>query len=473
MIHRHRLAARLLLYAVPVVAAVILWGLVWHHGSGDYGIDSSWYREDYSQDPAVLLLQEYLRIDTSYPDGNEIPGAEFLARQLEAVGIPTHIERVGSRNANMWAILEGEDPQALVLHNHIDVDPLMFPDRWRHSPFSGHIENPWIYGRGAFDMKSVTISQLIAMRELKRSGKPLKRSLIFLATGDEESGGSLLGTQWLIREHPELVERFWGVLTEGGAVEAITLDGGVRYWGTETCQKRFIDVWICDASRERLEALSEDLPAISSWRAKPQLPGVVADFLQHYGPTRGLELFRQILEHPERLLEDGEFYDLPPRIVSLMRNEVALFPIQEDPQGGGYRMRVIMHLLPGVSFDEAWRDLGLNDSLAGFAYSVLEPPDEVSCSSPEHPLFKGIDAFMARLMEDRDHGPLLIPWSATDARFFRTHGVPSYGFSPFLILSADSTKMTGPNERLPLPPFIAGVELYGDLVESLVAEPGA
>ena len=63
---------------------------------------------------------------------------------------------------------------------------------------------------------------------------------------------------------------------------------------------------------------------------------------------------------------------------------------------------------------------------------------------------------------------LLPAWVATDARFFREAGIPSYGFSPFLILSSDSMKMKGKNERMAAPSFVAGVELYRGLVEQLV-----
>ena len=57
------------------------------------------------------------------------------------------------------------------------------------------------------------------------------------------------------------------------------------------------------------------------------------------------------------------------------------------------------------------------------------------------------------------HGPLIVPWSATDARFFRAAGIPAYGFSPFWILSAEATKMKGANERIPVPSFLDGVKL--------------
>lgn len=468
LIQRHKTLARVLLYATPLLIAGALWAMVASSRRGvDIGIDSSWLTEDYESIEVVQLFQEYLRIDTSFPGGNEIPAAEFLARHFEAEGIPVWIERIGERNANLWAILEGEDPAALVLHNHFDVDPLYDLDRWTHPPFGGVIEPPWIYGRGAFDMKSLTIAQLQAMLDLKRSGARLERSVIFLATGDEESGDSQLGAQWFIQQHPDLVDRFWGLLTEGGAVEAITLED-VRYWGTEFCQKRFIEVYVCDARADRLQGLRQDLLTLSDWLARPQIPDPIRDFLKIYGATRGFEDFRAMMQAPESLLEDGASVFLPPRLKSSVRNELAPFPVVESPDGD-HRLRVILHLMPGESLEGIWSEMRLDELLSGFTYTLDESHADGGCSDPEHPLFRGIDAFMKEHHPQWEHGPLLVPKSATDARFFRVAGVPSYGYSPFLILSTDSTKMTGPNERMPLPPFIEGVERYQDLVRHLVS----
>ena len=200
-----------------------------------------------------------MRIDTSTDSGSELDGARFLAAKLEAAGIPVHIEQLGDNQANLWAILEGEDPRALVLHNHIDVYIVEDPDKWDFPPFGGVIEPPYLYGRGAFDMKSIAIAQLEALLAVARSGKKPKRSIIFLATGSEEIG-SELGTRRILDQHPELASRFWAVLTEGGIIEPLELED-IKYWGIEFAQKQFASAYACSASRERLQELREEILA--------------------------------------------------------------------------------------------------------------------------------------------------------------------------------------------------------------------
>ena len=432
------------------------------HFAGRLDPDMSWHGVDFSKHEPVRLFREYLAIDTSYPDGNEIPAAELLARQLEAEGIETHLERLGSRNANLWAVIEGEDPQALVLHSHIDVEPAPEPEKWRHPPFGGVLEPPFIYGRGAFDMKSLGIAQLMSVLELKRSGQPLRRSLIFLATGDEERF-SRLGTRWMIRHHPDLIARFYAVLTEGGAVEATDLTA-VKYWGTEFGQKRFIDIWVCDERRGRLEALREEILAHSAPARPPS--GQIARFLATYSSSRDNPLFRSLLAQPETMLLDADFQSLPPYLKAMIRNEIVAFPVTESPEGG-YVMRLILHLLPDADLEEAWQEL-LPDGLSSYSYSVEIPHEPVVASPLEHPVFQTIQEYMGDVLPEITHGPLFLPWVATDARFFRQQGIPSYGYSPFWIVSSDTIRMKGRNERIPAGPFLDGVERYRELVKRLV-----
>ena len=198
-------------------------------------LQSLWSGVDFIALPEVQLLRAYVGIDTSEPNANELPGAEFLAAHLAAAGLAPHIERLAGGHANLWAFVEGEDPRAIVLANHIDVEPAKDTEGWDYPPFGGVINGPWIYGRGIYDMKSLTIAQLLATidvaQEIAKTGRKPKRSILFLATSGEELG-SETGTRWILRGHPELVARMGVVLTEGGVVEATAADE-IKYWGIE------------------------------------------------------------------------------------------------------------------------------------------------------------------------------------------------------------------------------------------------
>ncbi|MGB5658377.1 MAG: M20/M25/M40 family metallo-hydrolase [Thermoanaerobaculia bacterium] len=449
--------------AVLILALVV--AIVLLRRAAPKTVDDTWQEVDLSTFSEVQLLQDYVRVDTSASTGSEIAGALFLADKLSAAGIEPHIERLGERKANLWAILEGESPEALVLHNHIDVFDVEDPDEWVHPPYEGVIDRAWIYGRGVFDMKSVTIAQLEAFIELKQSGKRPARSVIFLATGSEEVG-SELGARWILTQHPELVERFWVVLTEGGVVEAITHEV-VKYWGIEFGQKQYAEAWACSSSRERLEQLAMDIDYHTDANFELRQTDEVLKFLSAYAASRDNEDLERILADTRRNLEHPtEFFRLPPYLQALFREDVATFWVEEAP-GGGYRLRLIVHLLPGSDLDEV-RSRLLPDWITHGVALTQRPPLGTDSGSPiDHPAFEALAGVISDRFPDTVVGPYFLVWSATDARFFRQAGIPSYGFSPFLIFTTDTLRKDTLNERLGLTGFVGGVELYKEAVQRL------
>lgn len=470
LVRRQRLAARIALYTSLVLAGVTAWALVraldrpMHRFAAD-----RWNEVDYPNLPEVKLLQQYVRIDTTETTGSEVEGARFLVRQLEAAGIPARLEILAGRHANVYARLEGTDPHPLVLHNHIDVSAVD-PKEWFYPPFEAHIEIPWIYGRGVFDMKSVAIAQLLAMIDLKKSGMPLKRSVLFLATSSEERG-SRLGVRRIIQLHPEMVRGFWAVLTEGGAVEARTREE-IKYWGTELGQKRFADVTVCGSDRQQLDDLRQLLIDRID-RGYPEIPVRVTPevraYLRSYGPTRDRKDFREMLAEPdETILDPVAFRKLPGYVRSLFRAEAVPFSLGEAP-GGGFELVIKVHLLPGQELSEVMDDLLPPWLTWGLTTAVEDPATARHGSPPDHPAFTGIQEILEERHPEAPKGPWFLPWTATDSRFFRTMGVPSYGFSPFLIMNTDTLQVDKANERFALPAFVEGVRLYKDVVRRLVS----
>jgi len=431
-------------------------------------IQVTWADTDFESLEEVQLLRQYVRIDTSNATGDLMAGARFLADLLESEGIPVHLERVGDRNVNLWAVIEGEEPGAVVLHSHIDVNDIDHPERWRYPPFEAQIHLPWLYGRGAYDMKSVAIAQFLALRDLVRSGVRPRKSVIFLATSSEEIG-SAFGTQWIIRTHPELVKRFDLVLTEGGVVEARRIEN-LKYFGLEFGQRRYWTLVACDASRERLEQLRQDLRDVGQTiDPELRLPDEVRPFLKRYAPTRDAERLRDALADPDRILRDRALFEtLPGFIQAMFRNE--LYPLHvERVDGGGWQLPVKVHLIPGVELDEV-RDEILPDWLfLGVDTVVYKEPAADHGSPIDGPVMDAVRKTVAESYPGVPVGPMFLPWTATDSRFYRALGIPSYGFSPFPFMLTDVLRVNGPNERIGLPGYVEGVRLYRRLLRRLVS----
>ena len=463
---QRRRASRIALYGSLVLVAGFTWGAVSLLNAPMKARQAEqWLQRDYANLPEVKLLQEYVRIDTSEATGDELKGAEFLARQFAAAGIPYRIEQVGPKKANLYAWLVGEDSRPLVLHNHIDVSAAD-PKEWFSPPFAAKIELPWIYGRGVFDMKSVAIAQMRTMIALKESGKPLKRSVLFLATSSEERG-SRLGVRRILQLHPEMVQNFWAVLTEGGVVEARSRED-IKFWGTEFAQKRYADLIVCDSDRERLEALRTTLKEIGPTETDLRLTPEVETVLEGYGPTRDRADLKELVASPEVAMGDLKaFRELPAYIRSMLRNEAVPFRV-EEAEGGGYELLIKFQLLPGEDL-EAVREKLVPGWLTFGMTTLLDEPETARSGSPlDHAVFQEIQETLRERYPDVPTGPYFLPWTATDARFFRAAGVPAYGFSPFLVMNTDTLQVDQANERFALPGFVEGVEVYERLVRRLV-----
>ncbi|MGH9532993.1 MAG: M20/M25/M40 family metallo-hydrolase, partial [Terriglobales bacterium] len=190
-------------------------------------------RQDQYAELAVRWMQEYLRVDTTNPPGNEARAAEFFRKILEQEGIEHRVFEVAPGRANLWARLKGSGARRpLILLNHTDV-VTSDPARWKAPPFSGEVIEGAVYGRGAQDMKNLGLAQLVVMVMLKREQVALDRDVIFLATADEEAGGD--GTDWMIAHQRDLLGNAEFLITEGGSNRIE--DGKVKHVGIDVAEK--------------------------------------------------------------------------------------------------------------------------------------------------------------------------------------------------------------------------------------------
>src|SRR5216684_8744774 len=117
-------------------------------------------------DLAVQWMQDYLRIDTTNPPGNEARAAAFFKKILDQEGIENRVFEYAPSRADLWARLPrinaGEAKRPIILLNHMDV-VTSDAAHWKVPPFSGDIKDGYLWGRGAQDMKDEGLAQLVAM----------------------------------------------------------------------------------------------------------------------------------------------------------------------------------------------------------------------------------------------------------------------------------------------------------------------
>src|SRR5258706_7775892 len=257
-------------------------------------------------DLAVDWMQQYLRINTTNPPGNEDQAALWYKKILDQEGIENQMLPYAPHRANLWARIKGTGAKRpVILLNHMDV---VSSDsrRWRVPPFSAEIVDGAIYGRGAQDMKNEGLGQLVAMVMLHREKQQLDRDVIFLGTPDEEVDGT--GTDWMIANRKDLLGNAEYLITEGG--KNLLENGKVKYVGVDVAEKTTF--WLKVTARGKPghgshplvdsapNHLVRALEKIISYQTDLKLTPVVEEYMKVMArfetPERG-EIFRNFRQH--------------------------------------------------------------------------------------------------------------------------------------------------------------------------------
>ena len=167
-------------------------------------------------DPLKLTI-DMIRFDTSHngEGGVTVPHAEMLKSIWDAAGAQTEIIPTPKPdNAHFIARVRSSVGSArpLLLLCHSDVVSVE-ADRWTVDPYRGEVDDGWVYGRGALDMKGTNAAFMAALLRHLSEGARFDRDIIFLADCDEEAGPN--STRWLAERHYDKIDA-GAVVTEGG-----------------------------------------------------------------------------------------------------------------------------------------------------------------------------------------------------------------------------------------------------------------
>ena len=430
-------------------------------------------------DPAaevVELCRDLIRIDTSNYGEAEGPGerkaAEHVATLLDEVGIEsTVVERTPGRTSLVarWGDTSS-DRDALLLHGHLDVVPAAAED-WQVDPFSGEVQDGYVWGRGAVDMKDFDAMLLSVVRARTLAGRVPDRPVVLCFTADEEAGGHH-GAQVIVEDHPDLLEGCTEAVGEVGGFS--TTVRGRRVYLVEAAEKGM--AWMKLTARGRAGHGS----MINTDNAVSRLTAAVARIGAHEWPVRLTPTMEVLLatvadlagteatpENARDLIEEfGGAARMLGAVISNTTNPTML--------DAGYKVNVIPteatahvdgRFLPGFE-DEFFATLA---ELTGEGIDV----DFVSHQQPwETPYDGDLVAAMNRSILAEDPDGIVAPYlmsGGTDAKHFRKLGMRSYGFAP-LRLPADldfTALFHGVDERVPVDALEFGARVFDRFLDQV------
>jgi len=164
---------------------------------------------DQRSDEIVQFAGELIRQPSINPDlepnqDAERPAQEWLRDQFSSQGGYDQVDfwEQEPNRANVVAVRTGAGGgRSLIWASHTDVVPVTPEQReqWHGgNPFSGHVEEGWLWGRGASDMKGAIAAYAMACRILQDEGIRLKGDLRLAQVCGEEAGRRDIGCNTML-----------------------------------------------------------------------------------------------------------------------------------------------------------------------------------------------------------------------------------------------------------------------------------
>jgi len=427
---------------------------------------------------AIHYLQNYLRIDTVNPPGNEVEGARFFKNIFDAESIPCQVFEPSPGRGSLLATLKGTSKKRpILLLNHIDVVPVE-KERWTVDPFEGIVQDGYLYGRGALDDKSMGIIEMMTLLILQRKKVPLERDVLFFAAADEETGGKW-GIQWAM-ENVSSLRRSEYALNEGGYV-ILNETGDPDRYEISNGQKIVFQLQLKakgtsgHASMPHSDnpnvKLIHALEAVTKWETPYNVLPMVKEFFLKMAPKQPPDE-RKFFEDIEKGLHDPSFsarLTTNPIYNAMVRDTISLTILQ-----AGSKANVIpsessatldCRLIPGSSKENFLKEikerLGDEIEAEGKMEGKSIPPSPFNTD-----LFQAIQKFATSNDPDCPVVPFLLP-GATDSRFLRERGITTYDFCPFRLPEKEIMRVHGNDERIALENLRFGIRMLMEVIKEV------
>lgn len=430
------------------------------------------------------IYKEMVEIRSGYTTGSTTPIAEMVAARLRAAGFPDSDIFVGGaspKKANLVVRYHGTGQlKPILLLAHTDVVEANRED-WSTDPFQFIEKDGYFYGRGTSDDKAQAAVWIANLIRYKREGFRPDRDIIVALTADEEGGGPYNGVIWLLKNKRDLIDADL-CLNEGG--------GGVMVGGKKIAnniqisEKSYADfkfevhnkgghssVPVPDNAIYRLATALERL---SRFSFPLKTDEVTLAYFRQMAKVENGSLRDNLLKiadgSPDAAHEAMQrVASVSPRWNSMLRTTCVPTEL-----AGGHALNALPQLatanvncriFPGDSVESVQKALRL---AIGDDQVSIRVQGDVGVG-PSSPMRQDVLKAVARLSDTMWPGVVTIPvmsTGATDGRYLRIAGIPTYGVSGFFG-DRDDVRAHGRDERMNVNSFFEGQAFLYQLVKDL------
>jgi len=430
---------------------------------------------------ALDLLKRAIAFRTVAGPGNQtFEYASMLRDTLIAAGFAPEDVTVERFHDTAYLVARYRGPakakkKPIGIIGHMDV-VAADPKDWERDPFAPIIENGYIYGRGASDMKYSLSAMVTALVQLKKSGLLPGRDIVLLGSGDEETG---MKTTALLAERFSDIEM---LLNIDGINGRYGEDGKPQYLGLQAAEKTsaHFTLSVTDpgghSSAPRpdnaIAMLSRALARISEHRFSPEVNEITRQSLAlaaAEAPPKVADAIRRFLANPTDESALTVLYAEPSLVGQIATTCVpTMVTAGHAPNALPQRATATVNcrIFPGTPLARVTQAL---ITVAAEPRVTVEPPKSGPFEAPASPLRPDVMRAVTRGVQARFPGMRVTPVmsaGATDSLHFRARGIPSYGVTPIFIKDSD-VFAHGLNERTPLSELAPAITYYQQLLTDL------
>jgi carboxypeptidase PM20D1 len=372
----------------------------------------------------------------------------------------------------------GSDPtlKPFVISGHMDVVQAN-PADWQRNPFKPVVENGYLFGRGASDMKTDGTLAIAALTELRREGYKPRRSIIIEFSGDEET---TMKTSAIIADRLKDSELVLNIDGGGGVLAEAT--NQPEYFSWQGAEKTYADFKMTvtnpggHSSEPRavnaINELSAALVRIGDYHFKPELSELTRASLineaKYEYPRIGAAM-RAFAVNPNDQAAIDTLRANPATIGRIGTTCVATMvdgghALNALPQRASANINC--RIFPGHPPAEIMAELERVAGDPAIKFEDVTVGSVATDASPMRPDFvTAVDKAMTAVYPGVPVFPSMAS-GASDSMWFRHDGVPSYGASPVFMKNSDDFAH-GLNERIPLATIDPSISYYLVLIPEL------
>jgi acetylornithine deacetylase/succinyl-diaminopimelate desuccinylase-like protein len=437
-------------------------------------------RPDAEKQLAHDIYKQFIEIQSGFTTGSTTPVAEAAAARLKAAGFSGSDIFVGGaipKKANLVVRYHGTGARKpILLLAHIDVVEAKRED-WSTDPFQFLEKDGFFYGRGTGDDKAQAAVWIANLIEYKTEGFRPDRDIIVALTADEEGGGPYNGVDWLLKNHRDLVEAELA-LNEGG-------------WGEESKGKKISnDLQVSEKYVLNFRFEVRNKGGHSSLPVHDNAIYHLAGALERLGgfgfPLKTNEVTAAYFEQMSKI-ETGPLQDDLRKVASGREGSLERVAAASPAWNSTLRTTCVATMLEGGHAINALPQLAaatvncrvLPEDEPAYVLSTLQKvvaDDQVSvkqlsefskaAASPMRPdLLRAVSDITTHMWPGVPTVPIMV-MGATDGRYLRAAGIPTYGIQGFF-MDRDDIRFHGRDERLGVQSFYEGQAFLYELVKRL------